>query len=319
MIHARGLTRRFKTKTGEVEAVRGLSLDVAEGELVAFLGPNGAGKSTSVRMLTTLLPPTSGSATVGGHDVVGEPAAVRRKIGYVGQGSGAGPYHRVRDELVTQGRAQRMGRAQARQRADELLALLELDGLADRLASTLSGGQKRRLDVALGLMHTPPILFLDEPSTGLDPHSRANLWEHILKLRRQSGTTIFLTTHYLDEADAMAERVMVMDHGVIIANDTPARLKADLGGDRVSIELHRAAEAADAADIARHLPAARDLTASGTSLAVTVQNGAAVLPELIRHLQQRGIDIAAATVKRPTLDDVFLGLTGRSLREPAAA
>jgi ABC-2 type transport system ATP-binding protein len=319
MIQARDLTRRFKTRTEVVEAVRGLSLDVAEGELVAFLGPNGAGKSTSVRMLTTLLPPSSGTARVGGHDVIAEPAAVRRQIGYVGQGSGAGPYHRVRDELVTQGRAQRMSKAEARRRADQLMGMLELEGLADRLASSLSGGQKRRLDVALGLMHTPPILFLDEPSTGLDPHSRANLWQHILELRRQSGTTIFLTTHYLEEADAMAERVMVMDHGVMIANDTPARLKAELAGDRIRIELSRPGEAADAAEIARKLPAARELTASGGSLAVTVKDGEVALPELIRHLQQRGIQVAAATVKRPTLDDVFLGLTGRSLRENLAA
>jgi ABC-2 type transport system ATP-binding protein len=319
MIQARDLTRRFETRTEVVEAVRGLSLDVAEGELVAFLGPNGAGKSTSVRMLTTLLPPSSGSARVAGHDVVSEPAAVRRNIGYVGQRTAAGPYHRVRDELVTQGRAQRMGRAQARARADLLLALLELDGLADRLASTLSGGQKRRLDVALGLMHAPPILFLDEPSTGLDPHSRANLWKHILELRRTSGTTIFLTTHYLEEADAMAERVMVMDHGTVIANDTPARLKAELAGDRIRIELTRSGETPRAAEIARNLPAARELEAGETSLAVTVKDGEAALPELIRHLQQRGIEVAAATVKRPTLDDVFLGLTGRSLREQAAA
>lgn len=192
MIHARDLTRSFKTKTGTVEAVRGLSLDVAEGEMVAFLGPNGAGKSTSLRLLTTLLPIESGEARVAGHDVRREPGAVRRRIGYVGQATGSGPYHRVRDELVTQGQAQRMGGAEARRRADELLALLELDGLADRACSSLSGGQKRRLDVALGLMHTPPLLFLDEPSTGLDPHSRANLWEHITKLRKATGMTIFL-------------------------------------------------------------------------------------------------------------------------------
>ena len=321
MIHARALTRNFKTKNEVVEAVRGLDLDVAEGELVAFLGPNGAGKSTSVRMLTTLIAPTSGTARVGGHDVVSEPAAVRRKIGYVGQGTGSGPYHRVRDELVTQGRAQRMTRAVAEERADLLMGRLELDGLADRLASTLSGGQKRRLDVALGLMHSPPILFLDEPSTGLDPHSRAHLWQHILELRKQSGTTIFLTTHYLDEADAMAERVMIMDHGTMIANDTPARLKAELAGDRIRIELASPGQAAhvQAAEIAGNLPAARELTADGTSLAVTVKDGEAALPDLIRHLQQRGIDIATASVKRPTLDDVFLGLTGRSLREAAAA
>ncbi len=319
MIHARDLVRTFKSKTGPVEAVRGLNLDVAEGELVAFLGPNGAGKSTSVRMLTTLLPPTSGSANVGGFDVVSEPAEVRRRIGYVGQGTGSGPYHRVRDELVTQGKAQRLGTAAAKKRADELLGMLELDGLADRDCASLSGGQKRRLDVALGLMHTPPILFLDEPSTGLDPHSRANLWDHILKLRRQSGMTIFLTTHYLDEADTMAERVMVMDNGVLIADDTPARLKADLAGDTIQVSVLCEDQAALAGGIARNLPGARDAKVEGRNLIVALPDGEALLPEFIRRLHQEGIEAISARVERPTLDDVFLGLTGRSLRESAPA
>lgn len=318
MIHARDLTRTFKTKTGPVEAVRGLNLDVAEGELVAFLGPNGAGKSTSLRMLTTLLPPTSGSANVGGYDVVADPASVRQRIGYVGQGTGSGPYHRVRDELVTQGQAQRMSATAARKRADDLLGMLELDGLADRNCASLSGGQKRRLDVALGLMHTPPILFLDEPSTGLDPHSRANLWDHITRLRQASGMTIFLTTHYLDEADTMAERVMVMDHGVMIADDTPARLKADLAGDTIHVSVLCEDQLGSAAEIADNLPDARETKVAGRDIAVTLRDGEAVLPEFIRRLHQSGIEAISARVVRPTLDDVFLGLTGRSLREAAA-
>ncbi|KFL31360.1 ABC transporter [Devosia riboflavina] len=319
MIHARDLVRTFKSKAGPVEAVRGLNIDVAEGELVAFLGPNGAGKSTSVRMLTTLLPPTSGSANIGGFDVVSEPAEVRRRIGYVGQGTGSGPYHRVRDELVTQGRAQRLGTAAAKKRADELLVMLELDGLADRNCASLSGGQKRRLDVALGLMHTPPILFLDEPSTGLDPHSRANLWDHILKLRRKTGMTIFLTTHYLDEADTMAERVMVMDNGVLIADDTPGRLKADLAGDTIRVSVLCEDQAVQAGGIARNLPGAREAKVDGRNLTVALPDGEALLPEFIRRLHQEGIEAISARVERPTLDDVFLGLTGRSLRESAGA
>jgi len=319
MIHARDLVRTFKTKAGPVEAVRGLSLDVGEGELVAFLGPNGAGKSTSVRMLTTLLPPTSGTANVGGADVIADPAAVRRQIGYVGQGSGAGQYYKVRDELLTQGRAQRMDAAAAKRRAGELIEMLELSGLEDRIGSTLSGGQKRRLDVALGLMHSPRILFLDEPSTGLDPHSRANLWEHILKLRKQTGMTIFLTTHYLDEADTMAERVMIMDHGRLIADDTPERLKADLAGDRITVRLTSSAEAEQAAGMAANLPGARETDVSGHAVTVTVREGEAILPEFIRRLHEIGAEVATASVKRPTLDDVFLGLTGRSLRETAVA
>lgn len=319
MIHARDLVRSFKTKTGVVEAVKGLSLDVAEGELVAFLGPNGAGKSTSVRMLTTLLEPDSGSANIAGFDIARDPAAVRKRLGYVGQGTGSGPYHRVKDELVTQGQALRMKRSVASDRADELLHMLELDGLADRDAASLSGGQRRRLDVALGLMHTPPILFLDEPSTGLDPHSRANLWEHILKLRQSSGMTIFLTTHYLDEADAMAERVMIMDGGRMIANDTPERLKADLAGDTISLTFRDAGDAATAATIAERTDGKRELSVSGAGLKLVVADGEGRLPGLIVALRDAGIDVLAASVKRPTLDDVFLGLTGRSLREQQAA
>jgi ABC-2 type transport system ATP-binding protein len=318
MIHARDLTRSFKTKAGMVEAVRGLSLDVAEGELVAFLGPNGAGKSTSVRMLTTLLPPSSGSANVAGSDIMRDPAGVRRKIGYVGQGNGAGQYYKLRDELLTQGAALRMHPAEARKRADALIGMLELTGMEDRIGTTLSGGQKRRLDIALGLMHSPRLLFLDEPSTGLDPHSRANLWEHVLNLRRETGMTIFLTTHYLDEADTMAERVMVMDNGRLIADDTPARLKANLAGDRITVTVS-AADAPAAAELAVNLPQARDVSVHGGTIAVTVGEGEALLPEFIRRLHERGTDIATASVRRPTLDDVFLGLTGRSLRETEAA
>lgn len=317
MISARNLTCSFRSKAGQVQAVRGLSLDVAEGELVAFLGPNGAGKSTSVRMLTTLLPPTSGTATVAGHDILSDPAGVRRKIGYVGQGSSAGQYHNVRDELLTQGDAMRMGKAEAKKRADALIDMLELTGLEDRIGSTLSGGQKRRLDVAIGLMHGPSLLFLDEPSTGLDPHSRANLWQHVLRLRRETGMTVFLTTHYLEEADTMAERVMVMDNGVIIADDTPARLKADLAGDRITIEV-ALANTAVAAELAQSLPKARDVSVEKGTVIVTVREGEALLPTYIRRLHEHDVDVISASVRAPTLDDVFLGLTGRSLRETQA-
>jgi ABC-2 type transport system ATP-binding protein len=318
MIVARDLTRQFKTKAGFVDAVRGLSLTIAAGEMVAFLGPNGAGKSTSVRMLTTLLPPTSGTATVAGFELTSHPAEVRRKIGYVGQGSGAGQYYKMRDELLTQGAAMRMTPTAARKRADELIGMLELTGMEDRIGTTLSGGQKRRLDVALGLMHSPSLLFLDEPSTGLDPHSRANLWEHVLKLRRQSGMTIFLTTHYLEEADSMAERVMIMDNGYLIADDTPARLKADLAGDRISVSVSLSDEAAAAA-MASNLPQAREVAAERGTITVSVREGEALLPEFVRRLHENGIDVATASVRRPTLDDVFLGLTGRSLRETGTA
>lgn len=315
MIQARGLTRHFKVKSETIEAVRGLDLDVKEGELVAFLGPNGAGKSTTLRMLTTLLPPTSGSAMVVGHDVLADPAGVRRRIGYVGQGNGAGQSHRVRDELVTQGYCYGMDRATAQTRADELLTSLELEPLAKRAMSSLSGGQRRRLDVALGFMHRPPLLFLDEPSTGLDPHNRANLWEHIMKQRQEYGTTIFLTTHYLDEADSMAERVLIIDHGQVIADDTPTKLKDNLAGDRITITICDETEAKQAAEVAKRITSPHEIRIEEDTLSLRVLQGNAVLPAFLKALDAAGINVLTAEVKRPTLDDVFLALTGRSLRE----
>jgi ABC-2 type transport system ATP-binding protein len=226
VIRTSGLTRHFTRHKTTVEAVRGLDLEIAQGELVAFLGPNGAGKSTTLRMLTTLLPPTSGTAEVAGYDVVREHREVRRSIGYVGQGNAAGHAQRGRDELVSQARAFGMSRRQAHQRADELVAAFDLTEQATRPVSTLSGGQRRRLDVAIGLVHTPRILFLDEPSTGLDPQNRVNLQEQITRLHAEQGTTIVLTTHYLEEADTIADRVVVIDHGRVIADDSAARLKS---------------------------------------------------------------------------------------------
>ncbi len=315
MIHARGLTRHFKVKKETVEAVRGIDLDVEAGELVAFLGPNGAGKSTSLRMLTTLLPPTAGSATVAGYDVLTDPVGVRRRIGYVGQGNGAGQGHRVRDELITQGLCYGLSRAESQKRADELLASLELEPLAKRAAMTLSGGQRRRLDVAIGLVHRPQLLFLDEPSTGLDPHNRAKLWEHILRLRKEHGTTIFLTTHYLEEADSMAERVLVIDHGRVIADDTPAKLKDNLAGDRITITTRSEADARQAAEIAERITAPHEINTEATTVNLRVVQGNAILPEFLKCLDEAGMKVLTAEVKRPTLDDVFLALTGRSLRE----
>ncbi len=311
-LSARGLRRSFPSKAGEVVAVDSLDLDVAEGELVAFLGPNGAGKSTSLRMLTTLLAPTAGTAVVAGCDVRTDPAGVRRRIGYVGQGNGAGHAFRVRDELTDQGRAYGLSRPDARARTQELLGALELEALADRRVSTLSGGQRRRLDVALGLVHRPGLLFLDEPSTGLDPQSRANLWDHVLRLRAETGMTVFLTTHYLEEADTMAERVLVMDHGRVIADDTAPRLKAALG-DRVELTV---VDPVAAAPVVGRF-GRPDL--SGDRVVLRTADGPALLPVLIGALADAGLDVLSATAVRPTLDDVFLSLTGRSLRESATA
>ncbi len=319
MIKAESLTKVFRSRAGEVEAVRGVDLDIEAGAVVALLGPNGAGKSTTLRMLTTLLEPTSGRASVGGHDVVTEAAQVRRLLGYIGQGNGAGHYHRVRDELVLQGRAYGLGWSQAGARADELLEAFQLTPLARRTGGSLSGGQRRRLDIAMGLVHAPPVLFLDEPSTGLDPQNRANLWQHVFDIRDRLGVTILLTTHYLEEADSMAERVLIIDHGRVIADDPPEQLKANLAGDRMAVRLADPTEATQALAVAEHLGSAHDLRTADGLVELRLPDGAEVLPVYLRELDRRGIGVTSAEVTRPTLDDVFLNLTGRSLREEAAA
>lgn len=319
MIETHGLTRHFTSRQQTVEAVRGLDLIVGQGELVALLGPNGAGKSTTLRMLTTLIAPTSGTAAVAGHDVMGDPRHVRQQIGFIGQGNGAGHQQRGRDELVTQGRAYGLSRRDAKARAAELIESLDLGAVADRKVSTLSGGQRRRLDIAMGLIHAPELLFLDEPSTGLDPQNRANLQEHIVSLRERYGTTVVLTTHYLDEADALAERIVVIDHGLTVADDTATRLKADLGGDRVSLRFASAEIAGVAAARVTGVEPASVVSRTGDCIEVRAEGGPELLPRLIGDLAAVGITVIAADVTHPTLDDVFLGLTGRSLREGHSA
>lgn len=319
MIETHGLTKHFTSGKQTVEAVRGLDLTVERGELVALLGPNGAGKSTTLRMLTTLIAPTSGTAVVAGHDVMGDPRHVRRRIGFIGQGNGAGHQQHGRDELITQGRAYGLSRRNARARAAELIESLDLAAVADRKVSTLSGGQRRRLDIAMGLIHAPELLFLDEPSTGLDPQNRANLQEHIVSLRERFGTTVVLTTHYLDEADSLAERIVVVDHGMIVADDTATRLKADLGGDLLRLRFVSAEIAGVAADRADVLEPAARVTRTGDHVEVRATAGTELLPRLIGELAAEGIAVVSADVSHPTLDDVFLGLTGRSLREGGSA
>ncbi|MEU4063608.1 ATP-binding cassette domain-containing protein [Streptomyces wedmorensis] len=229
LISTAGLARTFPTRNGPVEAVRGIDLTVRPGEIVGLLGPNGAGKTTTLRMLTTLLAPTGGVATVAGHDLLKDPAAVRRRIGYVAQSGGLDPQETVRSELVMQGRLYGMTRARATARAEELAADLGLTELLDRRTPALSGGQRRRLDLAMGLTHRPELLLLDEPTTGLDPGSRADLWALVRRLRDEYGTTVVLTTHYLDEADALADRLVIIDRGTVVAEGTPAALKAAHG------------------------------------------------------------------------------------------
>ncbi|ORM36966.1 ABC transporter ATP-binding protein [Williamsia sp. 1135] len=318
-IEVAGLTKTFKQGKNTVEAVKGIDLAVAEGELVAFLGPNGAGKSTTLRMITTLLRPTSGSAWLAGHNIAEDPDAVRRKIGYVGQGNGGGNNQRVREELVTQGLCYGIKKSESASRADELIAALDLTGMESRKVSTLSGGQRRRLDIALGIVHRPPVIFLDEPTTGMDPQSRANLWTHIQRLRAETGATIVLTTHYLDEADAMAERVVVIDKGTVIADDSAAALKDNLAGDRVELSVGSVSDADELVRLTAGFDNVHGADITGTSVDLQVAGADIMLPILITAAAERGITICAARSSRPTLDDVFLTLTGRSLRETAAA
>jgi ABC-2 type transport system ATP-binding protein len=314
MIEARGLARTFRSRGRSVEAVRGVDLDVAAGELVGFLGPNGAGKTTTLRMLTTLLRPTSGTATIGGVDLLADPVGVRGKIGYVAQGGGTAPECRVIEEIEIQGRFYGMTKAAAVRRGAELASQLDIDCLDARLVKTLSGGQKRRLDIALGLIHSPGLVFLDEPTTGLDPQSRANLWEHIRALRDEHGVTVFLTTHYLDEADSLCDRILVIDHGRIVAEGTPDELKARVSGDGVAVGVP-ADSVTDAAEVAARLPGAQEVTTAENTVRFRVPRGDTALPELLRALDAKGIAMTSIQVQRPSLDDVFLTLTGRSLRD----
>jgi len=338
VIRARGLTKTFHRKKETVEAVRGIDVDVREGELVAFLGPNGAGKSTTLRMLTSLLEPTAGTAEVAGYDVRRDPARVRSRIGFIGQGNGGGYSYRVLDELHNQGRFYGLAPAEYSRRAAELLEALELGGLEKRTVQSLSGGQRRRLDVALGLMNHPPLLFLDEPTTGLDPHARANLWEHVAAMRERYGMTIVLTTHYLDEADSTAERVVVIDHGDIIADATPDVLKRDHADDVITLDVAptpggiagagEGAASGGGPDVGARVRASlaedagRVETTTRADGAVTVRisttHGAVRLPEAIEALRVAGLAVRSAELKQASLDDVFLNLTGRSLREEAA-
>jgi len=319
MIEARGLARTFRARGRSVEAVRGVDLDVAAGELVGFLGPNGAGKTTTLRMLTTLLKPTAGQATVAGCDLSQDPVGVRRRIGYVAQGGGTTPELKVIEEMVLQGRFYGLSKPDATGRAAELMSRLDIADLDDRVIKTLSGGQRRRLDIALGLLHDPRLVFLDEPSTGLDPQSRANLWEHIRSLRDDHDTTVFLTTHYLDEADALCDRILVIDHGRIVASGTPDELKSQVGGDVLTVTVQGAEQVAQVADIVAGLPGAERPQVVVDRVVGRVPHGGRALVDLVRRLDAAGVEVAGIESRRPSLDDVFLRLTGRSLREEGAA
>ncbi|MFW7414849.1 ATP-binding cassette domain-containing protein [Demequina sp. SO4-18] len=320
IIEARGLRKTYKVRgrgketPRTVEAVKGVDITIDAGEIVGFLGPNGAGKTTTLRMLTTLLDPSGGTATVNGHDLAKDPVSVRRSIGYVAQMGTTDPSAVAGEELVDQARLYGIDRAVAAERGKALLSGLDLDGVWERKCGTLSGGQRRRLDIAMGLIHEPRIVFLDEPSTGLDPQSRANLWDHIRRVRDDFDTTVFITTHYMDEADALSDRLLVIDHGEIVGKGTAEDLKRSVGGDQVLLTSTSADAALSLADAAAAILGDLPSEVDGDVVRLTVPDGASALPRLLRGLGDSH-DVEGVAVRRPTLDDVFLTMTGRSLRD----
>jgi ABC-2 type transport system ATP-binding protein len=310
-IEVEGLVRVFK---GDVRAVAGIDLEVAPGEIYGFLGPNGAGKSTTVLVLTTLLPPTSGSARVAGLDVVHQGAQVRRAIGASLQESALDPFLTGREHMRLQSALHGLAKGDREARGSELLARVGLSEAADRKVNGYSGGMKRRLDLALALLHRPRLLFLDEPTTGLDPQSRAALWDEVRRLA-QEGVTVFLTTQYLEEADVLADRVGIIDHGKIVAEGTPAALKAEIGRNTVEAIPQDPADRERLASVLHRF--GEETAASAGGVAAQLGEGAGDLAEIVRVLDSEGLRVADLRVHSPTLDDVFLAKTGRSLEGAA--
>ncbi|MBG0567033.1 ATP-binding cassette domain-containing protein [Actinoplanes aureus] len=311
-VDARGLRKTYRSGKTARNAVDGLDLLVEPGEIVGFLGPNGAGKTTTLRMLATLLRPDAGTALVAGLDLGADPAGVRRRIGYVAQGGSTWYEATGREELILQSRLYGYPRAEAAGRAAAAIEAFELTDCADRRCKTYSGGQRRRVDVALGVIHRPQLLFLDEPTTGLDPQSRARMWDEVRRLRAE-GMTVLLTTHYLEEADALCDRVAIIDHGRIVADGSPAELKRAISGEVVSVGLNGAAQAA--AGLLDGQPYVRRVETGGDRLRLYVDAAAGAVPLILRTLEHAGLQPASVELHRPSLDDVFLAKTGRSLRD----
>lgn len=316
ILKATNLRKTFHSKRGDVEAVRGIDLSIEKGEIFGFLGPNGAGKTTTLRMLTTLLMPDEGDVTVAGLSLQHDPSQVRRVIGYVSQAGGSDRTATGRENLILQGRLYDMTRQQAKEKADQLIAAFNLESFADRIVNTYSGGQRRRLDVAVGMACQPEILFLDEPTTGLDPQNRASLWDEVRRVASE-GTTVFLTTHYMDEADVLSDRLAIMDHGEIVALGTPIELKKQVGGDTILLELESQKAATAALKLMQSESYAREVnTGKETSqLRLIVEQGDVRLPHILKALDSAGLAIKSVSLSHPTLDDVFLAKTGRSLRD----
>ena len=319
IIQTRGLKKTYETrakrKTTTVEAVRGVDLEVAEGEIFGFLGPNGAGKTSTLRMLSTLIPPDAGDATIAGADLRTEQAKVRAAIGYIAQGGATYDDATAREELILQARMHGIDKAEATRRTAAALEAFQLTEYADRLCKTYSGGQRRRVDIALGIIHDPKVVFLDEPTSGLDPQSRAHMWDEVRRLRSE-GMTVFLTTHYLEEADALCDRIAIIDGGEIVAEGTPEALKREISGDVVTVGVGEefAEKAAEILTGQPYLSGAVE-TRDGGRVRLGVAAGETAVPLVMRTLEEAGIATSTVEVHRPTLDDVFLTKTGRSLRE----
>ena len=307
-IVAEDLHKRYKA----VQALDGVSFSVRDGEVFGLLGPNGAGKSTTVRVLTTLTRPDSGRALVAGEDVARHPNRVRHLIGYVAQDSGVDWEATGRENMLLQGRIHGMAGTPLHKRVDELLELVGLADSGDRVARGYSGGMKRRLDIAIGLVHKPRVLFLDEPTTGRDPGARAAMWVEVERLARQESLTILLTTHYLEEADRLAERVAIVSRGRIVVEGTPEDLKAGLRGESVSVELRETdGRLLDAVQVVQQLDGADEVHLEGNIVRARVPNGAQAIPTILSALDGRGFPVTSVTTSRPSLDDVYLHYTGR--------
>ncbi len=308
----------IKTYPGDVRALDGLSIEVEAGTIFGLLGPNGAGKSTTVKILTTLTLPDSGAAYVAGIDVLRDPEGVRRAIGVVAQKSGVDPDATGRENLTLAGQLYGLGGRELGVGVDELLERFGLGDAGDRLARTYSGGMQRKLDVAMGLVQRPEVLFLDEPTTGLNPEARSDMWQEIGHLAADEGLTILLTTHYLEEADRLAQRLAIVDRGRIVASGTPEQLKGELRGDALQIELHRSGANGHVTGLLAGIAGIRDVALDGQSLRARADSGAAVLPAALAALDEAGVQVASATVARPSLDDVYLRHAGRAFSDADA-
>jgi ABC-2 type transport system ATP-binding protein len=318
-LQAVGLRKAYRDRRTKevVEALDGLSFEAERGTVFGLLGPNGAGKSTTVKILATLCRPDEGSAVVAGVDVTADPNGVRRRIGLVSQQPSSDPMATGRENLVLAGRIQGLSRAEASERAAWLLQRFGVADAADRLVRTWSGGMSRKLDVAIGLVHKPEVLFLDEPTTGLDPEARAEMWAEIGRLAGDDAMTVLLTTHYLDEADRLAHRLAIVDHGRVAVEGAPEELKSRLRGDTVNVELTSAEDAVLAAKSLGRVPDLSDITVEGATVHARARAGARAVPQVFAALDAAGLPVASATVARPSLDDVYLQHAGRSFEAVA--